>query len=123
MYNIFTDQKNEILSAIISACLWSKPHRFNEILINLGKIFPIDDESSDEFDEFTELTNLVLKEAITVGLIKKESGFFILTAEGRKKVEVDHYSVFKTTVSSFPKYRGNDRDFTRMSAHLPLQSV
>jgi hypothetical protein len=48
--------------------------------------------------------NLVLGEAIKTGLIKKKFGLYILTAEGRKKVEVDMYSLFKNTFNSIQDY-------------------
>jgi hypothetical protein len=97
MNNTLIDQRNEILSVIITTCLWSEPQQLEEILLNLENQFPIDDKSRDDF---LKCTSLVLGEAIKAGLIRRKSGFFMLTAEGRKKVEVDQYSVFKNVFSS-----------------------
>jgi hypothetical protein len=101
MYNTIIDQKSEILSAIISTCLWSEPHLLDEILLKLQKIFPINDQSQEEF---LMCTNLVLGEAVKTGLIKKKFGLYFLTAEGRKKVEVDMYSLFKNTFNSIQDF-------------------
>src|SRR5271157_970770 len=101
MFNAIIDQKNEILSAIISTCLWSEPHLLDEILSKLEKIFPTDEQSQEEF---LMCVNLELGEAIKTGLIKKKFGLYILTAEGRKKVEVDMYSLFKNTFNSIQDY-------------------
>jgi hypothetical protein len=101
MNNTMYNQKNEILSAIISTCLWSEPHALEEILINLDKTFPIDEQSQEEF---LLCVNQALGEAVQTGLIKKKFGLFILTPEGRKKVEVDMYSLFKNTFNSIQDY-------------------
>jgi hypothetical protein len=102
MNNTIVDQKNEVLSAIISSCLWNEPHHLNEILVKLEKLFPIDDDRAK--DEFILCTNTVLGEAIKTGLIKKKFGLYILTAEGRRKAEVDMYSLFKSTFNSIQDY-------------------
>jgi hypothetical protein len=64
----------------------------------LEKIFPVDDESRDEF---IKCSSLIFGEANKPGLIGKKLGFYILTAGGRKKVEVDQYSIFKNICPSF----------------------
>jgi len=97
MENALINQRNEILSAIITTCLWSEPHQLEEILSSLEQLFPLADKSRDDF---IKCTSLVLGEAVKAGLIKKKSGFFLLTTEGRKKVEIDQYSVFKSVFSS-----------------------
>jgi hypothetical protein len=97
MNNTILDKKNEVLSAIISTCLWNEPHQLDEILVNLEKIFPIDEQSQEEF---LMCVNQALGDAIQTGLIKKKFGLYILTAEGRKKAEVDMYSLFKSTFNS-----------------------
>jgi hypothetical protein len=84
MYNILFDLKNDLLSAIISICLWSRPHQLDTIIEKLEKIFPVDDESRDEF---IRCTNIVLDEACNAGFIKKDSDFYMLTEKGRKKSE------------------------------------
>ena len=86
MENALIDQKNEILSAIITTCLWSEPHQLEEILSRLEQLFVLEDKSRDDF---IKCTSLVLGEAVKAGFIKKKSGFFLLTAEGRKKVEIE----------------------------------
>ena len=103
MDNIFFDERNEILWAILSTCLWDEPHQFNKIVEKLEKIFPVDNESKNDF---IKCTSLVISEAIKAGLIQNKLGYFILTAEGRKKVEVDHHSVFKNITSFFPTFAG-----------------
>ena|GEM_PF-3303111 len=99
--NTIINQGNDILSAIISTCLWNEPHQLLEILVALEKIFSVDDESRDEF---LMSTSFVLGEAIKTGLIKKKLGFYALTTQGRKKVEDDLRSLFNTTFNSLPDY-------------------
>jgi hypothetical protein len=100
---MFFDERNEILWAILSTCLWDEPHQLNKIVEKLEKIFPVDDESRNDF---TKCVSFVISEAVRAGLIQKKFGFFILTSEGRKKVEVDHHSVFKNITSFFPTFAG-----------------
>jgi hypothetical protein len=67
----------------------------------LDKTFSIDEQSQEEF---LLCVNQALGEAVQTGLIKKKFGLFILTPEGRKKVEVDMYSLFKNTFNSIQDY-------------------
>lgn len=92
---------NDILTAIVSTCLWNEPHQLDEILEKLEQLFPLDDGSRDGF---LKCTSIVLGEAVKAGLIRKRAGFFVLTPEGRKSVEVDRNSVIYHIYSSLPHY-------------------
>jgi hypothetical protein len=98
MGNKIIYQRNEILSAIIFKCLWNEPHQLKEILEKLESEFSVD---ADSLDEFLKCTSQMLGEATKAGLIRRTSNFYILTPEGRRKTEVDGYSVFKSIPPSF----------------------
>jgi DNA-binding PadR family transcriptional regulator len=87
-----TYQRDEILAAIIFKCLWEEPRHLDEILEKLENEFAVE---ADSLDGFLKCTSAVLGEAIKAGFIRRGQNLYALTPEGRKKAEVDQYSVFK----------------------------
>lgn len=96
---------NEILSAIISPCLWNEPCLLYDILFQLRTLFEVEDAYLGEFMKYV---SLALDEATKTGLIEKKRGFFLLTAEGRKKMKINKQSFSKNIVSSITAFVGKN---------------
>jgi hypothetical protein len=92
MGNKINYQPIDILLAIIFKCLWNEPCQLSQILEKLENEFSVDMSS---IDEFLKCTSRTLGKAILAEIIRKKSGFYILTAEGRKKADGDEHLVSK----------------------------